>query len=78
MTEYSDNLTEADVEAVLRALPDHAITGDEIERLRGALRRIEAASQFWAEYPEGDAAIRYAHESTRRLARAALAQKGGE
>ena len=30
MTEYSDNLTEADVEAVLRALPDHAITGDEI------------------------------------------------
>ena len=30
MTEYSDNLTVADVEAVLRALPDHAITGDEI------------------------------------------------
>ena len=30
MTEYSDNLTDADVEAVLRALPDHAITGDEI------------------------------------------------
>ena len=33
MTEYSDNLTEADVEAVLRALPDHAITGDEIAML---------------------------------------------
>jgi hypothetical protein len=30
MTEYSDNLTDADVEAVLRALPDQAITGDEI------------------------------------------------
>ena len=30
MTEYSDNLTEADVDAVLRSLPDHAITGDEI------------------------------------------------
>ena len=30
MSEYSDNLTDADVEAVLRSLPDHAITGDEI------------------------------------------------
>ena len=30
MSEYSDNLTVADVEAVLRALPDHEITGDEI------------------------------------------------
>ena len=30
MTEYSDNLTEADVEAVLRALPKHGITGNEI------------------------------------------------
>ena len=30
MTEYSDNLTVADVEAVLLALPDQAITGDEI------------------------------------------------
>ena len=30
MTEYSDNLTVADVQAVLRALPDHEITGDEI------------------------------------------------
>ena len=30
MTEYSDNLTEADVDAVLRSFPDHAITGDEI------------------------------------------------
>ena len=30
MSEYSDNLTVADVEAVLRALPDHAITGDEM------------------------------------------------
>ena len=30
MTKYSDNLTNADVQAVLLALPDHAITGDEI------------------------------------------------
>lgn len=30
MTEYSDNLTEEDVVAVLQSLPDHAITGDEI------------------------------------------------
>lgn len=30
MSEYSDNLTVADVQAVLRALPDHEITGDEI------------------------------------------------
>ena len=30
MTKYSDNLTVADVEAVLRAWPDHEITGDEI------------------------------------------------
>ena len=30
MSEYSDNLTEADVEAVIRALPEHAITVDEI------------------------------------------------
>ena len=33
MTKYSDNLTVADVEAVLRALPDHEITGDEIAML---------------------------------------------
>ena len=30
MTEYSDNLTKADVEAVLEALPGHAITDNEI------------------------------------------------
>ena len=33
MTKYSDNLTVADVQAVLRALPDHEITGDEISML---------------------------------------------
>ena len=33
MSEYSDNLTVADVEAVLRALPDLEITGDEIAML---------------------------------------------
>ena len=30
MSEYSDNLTVADVEAVLLSLPDHEITGDEM------------------------------------------------
>ena len=30
MTEYSDNLTEVDVEAGLEALPKHGITGNEI------------------------------------------------
>ena len=33
MSEYSENLTVADVEAVLLALPDHEITGDEISML---------------------------------------------
>ena len=33
MTKYSENLTVADVQAVLRALPDHEITGDEISML---------------------------------------------
>ena len=33
MSEYSDNLTVADVEAVLEALPDHEITGDEVAML---------------------------------------------
>ena len=41
MTKYSDNLTVADVEAVLRSLPDHAITGDEI-----ALIISEVAMRF--------------------------------
>ena len=30
MSEYGDNLTNADAEAVLLSLPDHEITGDEI------------------------------------------------
>ncbi len=49
----------------------------ENERLQGALERIEAASKFWSEYPDGIDAIRYAHESTRRLAQAALAGDEG-
>ena len=48
MTEYSDNLTVADVQAVLRALPDHEITGDEIERLTKELD--EARAQVAAAY----------------------------
>ena len=30
MNEYSDNLSYSDMEAVLRALPNHPITGDEV------------------------------------------------
>lgn len=37
MSEYSDNLTVVDVEAVLRALPNHAITGEEIAMLLSAV-----------------------------------------
>lgn len=48
----------------------------EIKRLREALERIEAASKFWSEYPDGNDAIRYAHESTHRIARAALSSTG--
>lgn len=59
--------------AVVQAAAD-LITAqsEEIQRLRGTLERIEAASKFWSEYPDGNDAIRYAHESTHRLARAAL------
>lgn len=49
---------------------------EENQRLREALERIEAASKFWSEYPDGNDAIRYAHESTHRLARAALSSTG--
>ena len=51
---------------------------EENQRLREALQRIEAASKFWSEYPDGNDAIRYAHDSTRRLARAALSSGEGE
>lgn len=46
--------------------------GREIERLRGALIRIREASKFWAGDVTGGDAVRYAHESTLRLARATL------
>ena len=46
---------------------------DEIERLREALRRIETASRHWAAYEAAPDAVHYAHESTARLAHAALA-----
>ena len=41
MTEYSDNLTVADVEAVLRSLPDNAITGDEIAMILAEIERLD-------------------------------------
>ena len=49
---------------------------DEIGRLRGVLERIETASQYWADYNAAPDAVHYAHESTARLARAALAEGG--
>ena len=49
---------------------------DEIERLRGALERIETASRHWADYEAAPDAVHYAHESTARLARVALAEGG--
>ena len=85
MTKYSDNLTVADVDAVLRALPDHEITGDEmcpcqnrrpapdaVARLvEAALRELVAACEAYpVNIPRADAALDDAH--------AALAQKGGE
>lgn len=48
---------------------------DEIERLRGVLERIETASQHWADYEAAPDAVHYAHESTARLARAALSRE---
>lgn len=50
----------------------HAALQAENERLRDVLQRIEAASKFWSKYHDGNDAIRYAHDSTHRLARAAL------
>lgn len=49
---------------------------EENRRLREALQRIEAASKFWSEYHDGNDAIRYAHDGTYRLARAALSSTG--
>lgn len=49
---------------------------DEIERLRAVLERIETASRHWADYEAAPDAVHYAHESTARLARAALPEGG--
>lgn len=43
-----------------------------IERLRAVLERIETASRHWADYNAAPDAVHYAHESTARLARAAI------
>ena len=49
MTKYSDNLTNADVQAVLLALPDHAITGDEMCPCQNRRPAPDAVAR-----PEGD------------------------
>lgn len=63
-------------EAIQEAADLITAQAEENRRLRDALQRIEAASKFWSEYPDGNDAIRYAHESTHRLARAALSSTG--
>ena len=49
MTEYSDNLTKADVEAVLEALPGHAITDNEIAMIISeiVMRFCESPWKLW-------------------------------
>lgn len=58
----------------LRLLDEIEARDAEIERLRGVLERIEFASRNWATYEAAPDAVHYAHESTARLARAALAE----
>ena len=55
MSEYSENLTVADVEAVLRALPAHEITGDEI-----AMIISEVAMRFCDSHLEAVAILGHA------------------
>ena len=64
MTKYSDNLTNADVQAVLLALPDHAITGDEMcpcQNRRHApdavARLVKAARAGWSNTVKGKCAL---------------------
>lgn len=45
-------------------------------RLHEALRQIQAASEFYSKAIVSDDTLRYAHESTFRLADAALYPKG--
>ena len=49
MTKYSDNLTVADVQAVLRSFPDHEITGDEMCPCQNRRPAPDAVAR-----PEGD------------------------
>jgi uncharacterized membrane protein len=50
----------------------------EIERLRNYLERIEEASNHYAVTPHAAETLRYAHQSTRNLAREALKGEGDE
>jgi hypothetical protein len=49
----------------------------EVERLRGVLARIADASQYYADGPIHQDDLAYAHDSTARLARAALREGDG-
>ncbi len=48
----------------------------EVLRLREALETIAVAAEFHAQIGVSDGVMRYAHESTYRLARATLDHKG--
>lgn len=64
-------------EAAVAAWHTRALAAEaEVERLREALERIESASRHWAAYEAAPDAVHYAHETTARLARAALAEGG--
>ena len=82
MTKYSDNLTNADVQAVLLALPDHAITGDEMcpcqnrRHAPDAVARLVKAARAGLNYlenTEGEFGITLGSATGLRAALAALA-----
>ena len=75
ITEYAD-----DTRFVNAGLAHAQIKAAEAKLAKAveALGRIEVASQNFAQPEMPELACRYAHETTRRLARAALAEIGGE
>lgn len=70
-----DRLIASAAEAAVSAWRTRALAAEaHVKRLREALERVESASRHWAEYEAAPDAVHYAHESTARLARAALAE----